>query len=90
MGRGTARGGHLTCNEEISGLRLPGGPPVTFDDNIGLCPQAGQCRVQKACKTRGYDSATVNGSNSTDNQAIEVPHGESVPIGCSAHDEYWT
>lgn len=29
--------------------------------------------------------ATVNGSNSTGKLTIEVSHGESVPIRCSAH-----
>ena len=32
----------------------------------------------------GKPLATVNGSNSADNKAIETPHGESAPIGCSA------
>ena len=27
MGHGTARSGHLTCNEESSRIRLPDGPP---------------------------------------------------------------
>ena len=34
--------------------------------------------------------ATVNGSNSAGNsEAIEVPQGESVPIGCSAASFSW-
>ncbi len=32
----------------------------------------------------GKPLATVNGSNSAGNKAIETPHGESVPIGRSA------
>ena len=32
----------------------------------------------------GKPLATVNGSNSAGNKAIEIPHGESAPIGCSA------
>ena len=44
MGRGTARGGHFTCNEEISGLRLPGGPPLS------LYSHAGQTECRKHVK----------------------------------------
>ena len=32
----------------------------------------------------GKPLATVNGSNSAGNKAIEIPQGESAPIGCSA------
>ena len=32
----------------------------------------------------GKQLAMVNGSNSASNKAIEIPHGESAPIGCSA------
>lgn len=75
MGEYTVTGSGLDCKSSAYGSEgsSPSSPTITYH----FKKFSNRCRY-------GKPVAIVNGSNSANKSTIEVSHGESVPIRCSA------